>query len=75
MIKAAGLIGDPPQQMLLIGLSAANTERLLAGQPIMFETAPLGLPQMRVIVVGGATEESIAAELAANGLPAPWPTR
>lgn len=51
------------QPLLVIGLSAENCRRLLLGQPIPFDTAPLGLPPMRVLICGGQTEEAIAADL------------
>lgn len=69
MIKAAGRAGDLP--LLIIGLSAPNLAKLRAGEPIAFDTAPLGLPPMTVWVLGGETEEEIAAELGAAGMPIP----
>lgn len=72
MIKAAGGTGDGP--FLLLGLSRTNTERLLTGKPITLDTGDMGLPRMRVIIMGGETEQAIAAELASHGmvLPPGW---
>lgn len=61
MIKAGGTYeGDP---LLILGLSAENYTRMLAGEPILLETGELGLPSMRVLLIGGRTEEAIAATL------------
>jgi hypothetical protein len=35
----------------------------MAKEPIVFDTEPLGLPSMKVLVVGARTEEEIAADL------------
>jgi hypothetical protein len=61
MIKATGKMGGQP--LLILGLSTENTTRLRAGKPILVDTAALGLPAMRVLLVGGDTEEEITAEL------------
>jgi hypothetical protein len=74
VIKASGrTTGGKP--LLLLGLSVENAARLLAGQPIGFDTAALGLPPMQVVIVGGQTEDAIAAELAAHGLIPPQAPR
>lgn len=64
MIKASGG-GADGTPFLLLGLSAENCRRLVAGQPITVRADHVDprLPVLNVIVVGGATEESIAAEL------------
>jgi hypothetical protein len=61
VIKAAGWFDTQP--LLTIGLSGENMARLMAGEPILFDTAPLGLPAMKVLIVGGRTEDAIAADL------------
>ncbi len=66
MIKAAGVLGGKPA--LILGLSGENMTRLMAGEPIMLDTAALGLPEMTVVVVGGRTEDAILADLRAHGL-------
>lgn len=73
MIKAAGRIGHIP--LLILGLSRLNTERLLAGKPVMVDTVDLGagtpdatLPRVRVLLMAGETESDITAELARDGL-------
>lgn len=66
MIKAAGTRGGKP--MLILGLSGENMTRLMAGEPIMLDTAALGLPEMNVVIVGGRTEDAITADLRAHGL-------
>lgn len=56
---------------LLFGLSRGNCERLLKGQPIFLNGDELGLPPgmgITITIMGGETEESIAAELRACGL-------
>lgn len=69
MIKAAGTFGGKPT--LILGLSGENMTRLMAGEPIMLDTAALGLPEMTVVVVGGRTEDAITADLRRHGLVPP----
>ena len=59
--NSCGRAGDAP--LLVIGLSRENTVRLLAGQPIMMDCGDLGLPTMKVIIVGGETEQTILGDL------------
>jgi hypothetical protein len=72
MIKAAGVHNEKP--LLILGLSGENVTRLMAGEPILLDTAPLGLPEMSVVVVGGRTEQAILDDLRAHGLIAPVAT-
>lgn len=67
MIKAVGRtgLGSP---LLILGLSGENMTRLMAAEPISFDLADLGLPPMRVIIVGGRTEDAITGHLAEHGL-------
>lgn len=62
MIKGAGSIDGEP--LLMIGLSRANTARLLAGLPITFRTEPLGLPAMTVLLIGGEDEDTMREKIA-----------
>lgn len=66
MIKAAGTRGGKPA--LILGLSGENMTRLMAGEPIMLDTAALGLPEMTVVICGGRTEDAITADLRVHGL-------
>lgn len=61
MIKAAGIYGGKP--LLIIGLSDANALLLSAGRPITFDLAELGLSPMRVVILGGRTEDDIKSDL------------
>jgi hypothetical protein len=67
VIKAMGRAGDG-SPLLLIGLSGENVTRLMADEPIRFDLADLDLPSMKVIIVGGRTEDSIVADLRRVGL-------
>lgn len=62
MIKGAGTTRNG-QPLLIIGLSEINVTRLMAGEPILFETGHLGLPPLHVLILGGRTEETIAADM------------
>ena len=66
MIKAAGMAGGLP--LVIIGLSGENMTRLMADEPIQFDLAELGLPPTIVLIVGGRTEDDIAADLRRVGL-------
>lgn len=73
MIRAPGVLDGVP--LLLLGLSGENMTRLMAGEPIVVDTAakelrgaPVQLPAMHVLIMGGRTEETIMAELHEHGI-------
>jgi hypothetical protein len=61
MIKAI-LSNDDGSQMLLLGLSKTNMDKLLEGLPIAVDITVNGA-HLRIGIVGGETEEAIIAEL------------
>lgn len=62
MIKA--LLREPAgQAVVVLGLSGENMTRLMANEPIVIQVAELGLPPMKILLMGGRTEEAIAAQL------------
>jgi hypothetical protein len=70
VIKAAGKtgLGVP---LLLLGLSGENVTRLAAGEPIHISAAQmreLGLPQIKIIIHYGRTEQDILDEMKAHGV-------
>jgi hypothetical protein len=69
VIKASGMANGRP--LVLIGLSGENMARLMSDEPIRFDLAELGLPPTVVLIVGGRTEDDIAANLREVGLLAP----
>lgn len=68
MIKAAGADGDG-NPLLLLGLSRANCDRLVAGQPIKIDMAKLGLPPGIVLLIGGETEDDVTEDFRVLGVP------
>lgn len=66
MIKARMEVGGKP--MVLLGISAENVTRLVAGEPILLDLEELGLPPMQVVIMYGKTERHITAELERHGL-------
>lgn len=62
MIKARG------GNVVLLGLSRMNVERLMADMPILIDGAEVGLPGIKLAIIFGETEEQIAQELARQGL-------
>jgi hypothetical protein len=62
MIKAIG--GRPGDQVVVLGLSYRNLERMRGGEPILADLAALGLPGLKVAIFTGPTEEQMEAELA-----------
>lgn len=71
MIKASGrnAHGVP---VLFLGLSGENVTRLTAGEPILVTNQAmqeLGLPAINVVIHYGRTEQDIADELTAHGVP------
>ena len=68
MIKFAGTDIATGQPVLGIGLSRDNCDKLLAGQPRLFSTVGLGdVPPITVFVMGGDTEEDMAATMITAG--------
>mgnify|MGYP001756654279 FL=1 len=64
MIKATGGTKDGTP-LLLLGLSRANTEKLLAGQPIPIRTTDVDPrhPDMHILLMAGETEDILAEQL------------
>ena len=68
MIKFAGNDTQTGRPVLGIGLSRDNCDRLLEGQPILFDTANMtGFPDLTVCIIAGETEESMAASMVDAG--------
>jgi hypothetical protein len=66
MIKAVGEVRDAAgtRPALFLCPDRVNIDRLMAGDPIVFETAPMRLPSMRVILMYGADPDAIRARMA-----------
>jgi hypothetical protein len=65
MVKATA-ITDRGARLVIIGLSRANCELLLAGKPIAFQGSDVSLdtePATNFLLVAGETEDAIAEEL------------
>lgn len=62
MIKFTATSGDG-RQILGIGLSHVNLERLKDNQPIRFKGEDVGLPDIDVLIFAGETEESMAKQM------------
>lgn len=71
MIKAVAR-GPGGQPTVLLGLSGENVTRLMAGEPIAFSLAELGLPPLRIAILGGRTETDIAQQLEQHYGPLPF---
>ncbi|MFF7966728.1 hypothetical protein ACFZC3_15350 [Streptomyces sp. NPDC007903] len=62
MIKA--LLREPGgTPVVVLGLSNENMARLMADEPIIVQLADLGLKPMKILVMGGRTEDTLAAQL------------
>jgi hypothetical protein len=57
-------------KLVLLGITRANLERLMKGQPMRIpgDDPAIGLPGVTIAIMYGETEEAIAAELRAHGL-------
>lgn len=66
MIRAAGTLHDG-RPFILIGLSAENCRRLLAGRPAIFDGAPFGYPG-EIMIIGGETEDTMYDDLRRHGI-------
>lgn len=65
MIKASGATGGG-RKLMVLGLSRANTERLLDNQPIRFDGKEFGFDG-DVLILGGETEADIVQDLRVLG--------
>jgi hypothetical protein len=50
--------------VVVLGLSGENMARLMADEPIVVQLAELGLKPMKILLMGGRTEEAMAERLA-----------
>lgn len=62
MIKAT-LRESNGQTIVVLGLSGENMTRLMADEPIAIQLADLGLPPLKILLMGGRTEAAITAQL------------
>jgi hypothetical protein len=62
MIKAL-LRESGGQAIVVLGLSGENMARLMANEPIVVQVAELGLKPMKILLMGGRTEEAITTQL------------
>ena len=68
MVKFCGVDTERQRPVLGIGLSRENCDRLLEGQPILFDTANMtGFPDLTVCIIAGENELSIAASVLEAG--------
>lgn len=65
MIKALSRLPDGTINLMILGLSRENCTSLLDGKPIAVKMRELStdLPDISILIVGGETEDAIAAEL------------
>lgn len=65
MIKGVGEVQDQrgKRPMLILGLTREDVDRLVAGEPIRFECADIGLRPMQVSIVYGETKQAIMDEI------------
>ena len=52
------------RNLLILGLSHMNLERLKAEQPIAFRGETVGLPGIEILIFAGETEQSMARDMA-----------
>lgn len=70
MIKA--VIRDSAGPVVLLGLSGENVTRLMADEPILVNLTELGLPPLRIALLGGRTEADIMRQLEHQYGPLPF---
>lgn len=54
--------------MVLLGLSRGNVDRLLAGDPVLFDGSDIGLPGIKISIIFGETERAIVDVLDQAGV-------
>jgi len=67
MIKFTAKTGDG-RDLIMIGLSELNIEKLKQGMPIAIEGKDLGMPTLMVSIFYGKTEKDMYNELKAAGI-------
>lgn len=67
MIKAL-VTGSPAPPYVVLGLSDENVTRLMADESILLDLADLGLPSLKIVIMGGRTESDIVDALATLGI-------
>lgn len=63
MLKMRTQLSDG-RELLILGLSHLNLERLKAEQPIAFRGDTVGLPGIEILIFAGETEQSMARDMA-----------
>lgn len=71
MIKLRFRDSDGQPTLALLGLTRENIDRLVAGKPIRFDLAELGLPACQFAIVYGETERDVLVPFAERGI-VPW---
>lgn len=71
MIKAV-MRDNSAQPVVLLGLSGENVTRLMAGEPIRIDLAEVGIPGLKIALIGGRTEAHILAQLEQHFGPLPF---
>ena len=56
---------------VLLGITAENVERLLAGQPILLNLKDIGLPSQQIAIIYGPTIADLMDQLRENGMVLP----
>jgi len=67
MIKFAGKKEDG-KDLIGIGLSELNMNRLLEGKPIVIKGEEINFPDLEILIMGGANEAVIYKQLEDSGL-------
>jgi hypothetical protein len=62
MLKMRTRLSDG-RELLILGLSQINLDRLKADQPIAFKGDTVGLPGLEIMIFAGETEQSMARDL------------
>lgn len=60
MIKST--ISSSSEKVAVLGLSRQDMEMLLSGQDILLNLAEIGLPEQRIVILGGETDEQVESE-------------
>ena len=65
MIKGVGLVRDKSGErpLLIIGIDGENVSRMVAGEPITFEVADMGLAPLQVVMLYGDHEADLVTML------------
>ena len=68
MLKFRTTLGADGTSLVGLGLSEENIQRLKEGQPILIHGEEIGLPEIKIAIMYGKTEQTLYEDLKKSGV-------